>query len=100
MISSMVDGAYYAETYCDSCWRAARSQAGTLMMEGPIKWGESWSEVEEWLTRTTQSVSERPDPASWRRLIAADLQRQLTHLPPEIPQTVREFLGEFGEAAG
>jgi hypothetical protein len=100
MISSMAGGAYDAQTYCDVCWRVERTKAGALMMEGPITWGESWSEVEEWLTRTMQSVSDQPNIASWRRLIAADLQRQIVHLAPEIPSAVREFLREFGEAAG
>lgn len=100
MISTVVRGSVHARPYCDPCWRVARSGAGPLMLEGAIHWGDSWTEMEEWLTRCLQSVATRSDPASWRLLLAAELHRQAPHLPTPIPRAIREFLGEFGEAAG
>lgn len=99
-ISSIVDAAPHSLAFCEPCWRIARSEAGAVMSEGPILWGESWDEAIEWLTRSLRAADARPTPTAWRRLIAHDLQRQLPHLPAEVPQAVRDFLGEFGEAAG
>jgi hypothetical protein len=70
------------------------------MSEGPVVWGQDWSEVEVWLARNLRSVDERPSSRAWRQLVAHDLRQQLAHLPTEIPQSVATFLREFDDAAG
>jgi hypothetical protein len=100
MISSAVDDVIRVDTYCEACWRIARDAAGPIMSEGPIHWGESWAEVEEWFERSLRAIVRRRSPATWRRLIAADLQRPMWHLPGEVPRTIQDFLREFGGAAG
>lgn len=99
-ISSIVGTLVRSKVYCDPCWRVARLEAGQIMSEGPIRWGDSWDEVEAWLVRSLQGVESRSMRTSWRRLIAHDLRSQLAHLPAEVPDAVRVFLGEFGDAAG
>jgi hypothetical protein len=70
------------------------------MSEGPLAWGENWSEVEVWLARNLRAADERPNSRAWRQLVAHDLRQQLPHLPTEIPQSVSIFLKELDDDAG
>jgi hypothetical protein len=100
MISTVEHDLPLSRPYCETCWRVARYEAGPIMSEGPLVWGEDWSEVEMWLARNLRSADERPNSRAWRQLAAHYLRQQLPHLPTEIPQSVATFLREFDDAAG
>jgi hypothetical protein len=80
--------------YCEACWRVARYEAGPIMIEGPVVWGQDWPEMEEWLARNLRHVKDRPLPDLWHRLLAHVLREQLFHLPADVPSHVAAFLRE------
>ena len=100
MISRMEGNEPVSLLYCDACWRLARHDAGPVMTEGPITWGQTWPEVEAWLARNLRTTDERPNSRDWRRLLAHNLRVQLPHLRGEIPAAVSTFLRQFGDSAG
>ena len=100
VISTIEDGRPVSRPYCDACWRVARYEAGPIMTEGPVTWGQDWPEMEEWLARNLRATDERPEAGAWRRLLAHDLRQQLSHLPAEVPPSVALFLTEFDDRAG
>ena len=100
VISRIEDGTPVSRLYCDGCWRVARYDAGPIMSEGPITWGEDWREVEEWLARNLRDAASRSDSGAWRRLIAHDLRAQMAHLPTDLPQSVSNFLASVGDDPG
>ena len=100
VISRIQDGTPVSRLYCDPCWRVARYEAGPIMTEGPVTWGEDWPEVEEWLARNVRDTDARTESGAWCRLLAHDLRRQLSHLPAEVPPRIATFLSEFDDLAG
>ena len=100
VISRIEDGRPVSRLYCDSCWRVAREEAGPIMTEGPVTWGQDWPEMEEWLARNLRVADERPESAAWRRLLAHVLRQQLSHLPAEVPPFTATFLMECDDRAG
>jgi hypothetical protein len=99
-ISTIEGAGPISRLYCAACWRVARYEAGSIMSEGPVTWGQDWPEMEEWLARSLRDIDKRPESDAWRRILAHNLRRQLSHLPPEIPPYIATFLTEFGGAAG
>lgn len=96
-VISTIDGARpISRAYCHSCWSLARGDAGPVMLEGPITWGDSWEELEVWLARTLRDVRSH----EYRRLVAHEVRRQSPNLPAPTPPTVADFLAEFDEPAG
>ena len=78
--------------YCDACFRVARYEAGPIMTEGPLVWGEGWPEMEEWLARNLRDLAERPHSHAWRRLLAHGIRQQMFHLPADVPPHIAAFL--------
>jgi hypothetical protein len=65
------------------------------MLEGPLTWGEDWTEVLIWLERTLA----HPASHRLRHLAAFEVSRQLPHLPETVPASARRLLDEFGLSA-
>jgi len=68
------------------------------MMEGPITWGSTWQEIEDWLARIEADLGHRnyrEDSHAYRRLAAHVIRRQIPHLPSRVPPWIAAFLIEF-----
>ena len=82
--------------HCDDCWKISRTQHGALMLEGPLPWGQSWDEVENWLARARATAAS----SAIERLLAHELRRQSAHLAGNPRDSVTAFLREFPPRSG